>query len=152
MSLPLEGLLVIAVEQAAAAPFALAGERIAGASERMTGEVARSVATLESGRQAAQGLAEALARHNEQLARTWSDYAARFEGVDRSLADALAAMSEASTAQSEAIAGRVREIDEAFAKAIDKLGPSLETLGENVDRLGDDVETLRTVFSREAAE
>ncbi|WP_043540523.1 anti-phage ZorAB system protein ZorA [Salinarimonas rosea] len=138
--------------EAAAAPFAKAGEQIAGASERVASDVARSVETLEAGRQAAQTLAEALTRHNEQLARTWSDYAARFEGVDRSLAEALKAISEASAAQGEVIAGRVREIDEAFAKAIDKLGPSLETLGENVDRLGEDVEALRDTFGRQAAE
>ncbi|MGP9819345.1 anti-phage ZorAB system protein ZorA [Salinarimonas sp. NSM] len=138
--------------EAAAAPFAQAGERIAGASERLASDVARSVATLEAGRQAAQALAEALTRHNEQLARTWSDYATRFEGVDRSLAEALQAISEAGAVQGEVIAGRVKEIDAAFAAAIDRLGPSLEALGENVDRLGEDVEALRETFGRQAAE
>jgi hypothetical protein len=136
----------------AAVPLVQSGERIAGATDRMTETIGRSVAALEAGQTSAQSLAEALAQHNGQLAATWAKYADRFEGVDKSLADAVATLGAAAQEQGQILSQRVSEIDAGFATAIDKLNPFLAELTDNTAALGEEVERLRMTFVPQAAE
>jgi DNA anti-recombination protein RmuC len=137
----------------AAGPLTKSGERIAGATERMTVLMDRSVVGLESGQQAARQLAEALLGHASQLSRTWESYSAKFERVDADLARAVTELGQATERQAQMLTDYASKVDEGFAKAVTNLNPLLNELSENTQCFGEAVEDLcGALRSRRAGE
>ncbi len=136
----------------AAIPLAQAGERIAGATERMSETVAQSVAALEIGQASSKQLAEALAAHASQLATTWENYSSKFERVDEDLGRAISELGQSTERQVQLLNDYASKVDQGFATAIEKLNPLLEGLNTNTEDLGGAVENLHRVLMPRAAE
>lgn len=86
--------------------------------------------TLQNGRDGFEAMATGFRDSAAAAAQAWSDYRARFEGVDKALADALDKIRDASAEHAGHLNGQIGRIDTAFAGAVDKLAAALEPLQE----------------------
>ncbi|MGQ7793040.1 anti-phage ZorAB system protein ZorA [Faunimonas sp. B44] len=136
----------------ASVPLVQSGERVAGATEKMSQVIERAVSALGVEQEASRSLAAALQSHIEHLGNLWSTYAAQFEKVDAELGSAVAKLAEATHQQGQTLADYAARVDEGFAKAIQNLTPTLESLQESAEGIEEAADGLRRVLVREAAE
>jgi len=141
----------------AAQGFASAAGPVADAA-RSVGQAAGRVAdTVEADRAAAmaaltemRSLADSI-RSTQQSAETaWSDYRARFEGVDQALSKATEKLAETLGDSLTQFRKFAQETDREMAAAVSRLSNTLTQIEEYAESLDDFVEETRTM--REAAE
>jgi ABC-type transporter Mla subunit MlaD len=120
--------------RAASTPLIQSGQRIAGAAEKMTETIARSVTSLEAGNVSSKQLADALVGHIQRASSLWDSYATRFDKVDSELGAAVAILAQS------------------FGTAISRLNPFLNEINENTKSLEEAVSDLRDVLTSRAAE
>lgn len=119
----------------AAAPLLQTGERIAGATERLSVSFKSSIDALEAGQASSRQLAEALQSHATQMSSVWANYSGRFEKVDADLARAFEQISAATVEHGDTLASYTSKVDEGLAKAVDRLHPLLVDLNDEVEHL-----------------
>ena len=127
----------------AATPLVQSGERIAGATERLSETFRSSVTALESGQASSRELAESLGAHATQMSTVWATYSNRFEKVDGDLSKAFDQIHDATVRQGEILADYAHKVDEGLAKAVQKLHPLLGDLNDQVEDLAKSVRAAR---------
>lgn len=141
----------------AAQGFATAAGPVADAARAVNQAAARIADTVDADRTAAtaalgemRSLAESI-RTTQQAAETaWSDYRARFEGVDRALAGATEKLASTLGDSMTEFRKFAQEIDREMASAVSRLSNAVNQIEEYAGSLDDFVEESRTM--REAAE
>jgi ABC-type transporter Mla subunit MlaD len=138
--------------RAASTPLIQSGQRIAGAAEKMTETIARSVTSLEAGNVSSKQLADALVGHIQRASSLWDSYATRFDKVDSELGAAVAILAKATQEEQERVRNFASEVDQSFGTAISRLNPFLNEINENTKSLEEAVSDLRDVLTSRAAE
>jgi len=141
----------------AAQGFASAAGPVAEAARSVSQAAGRVADTVEADRAAARAaltemrsLADSI-RSTQQSAETaWSDYRARFEGVDQALSKATEKLSETLGDSLTQFRKFAQETDREMAAAVSRLSNTLTQIEEYAESLDDFVEETRTI--REAAE
>jgi methyl-accepting chemotaxis protein len=141
----------------AAQGFASAAGPVAEAARSVNQAASRVADTVEADRAAAiaaltemRSLADSI-RSTQQSAETaWSDYRARFEGVDQALSKATEKLAETLGDSLTQFRKFAQETDREMAAAVSRLSNTLTQIEEYAESLDDFVEETRTV--REAAE
>jgi len=133
--------------RAAATPLVQSGERMAGATERLSETVRSSVAALEAGQASSRELAESLGGHATQMSTVWANYSDRFEKVDGDLSRAFDQIHDATVRQGEILANYAHKVDEGLAKAVQKLRPLLGDLNDQVEDLAKSVRAAHELES-----
>jgi ABC-type transporter Mla subunit MlaD len=136
--------------RAASTPLIQSGQRIAGAAEKMTETIARSVTSLEAGNVSSKQLADALVGHIQRASSLWDSYATRFDKVE--LGAAVAILAKATQEEQERVRNFASEVDQSFGTAISRLNPFLNEINENTKSLEEAVSDLRDVLTSRAAE
>lgn len=141
----------------AAQGFASAAGPVAEAARSVSQAAGRVADTVEADRAAAMAavtemssLADSI-RSTQQSAETaWSDYRARFEGVDQALSKATEKLAETLGDSLTQFRKFAQETDREMAAAVSRLSNTLTQIEEYAESLDDFVEETRTM--REAAE
>lgn len=141
----------------AAQGFASAAGPVAEAARSVSQAASRVADTVEADRAAAvaaltemRSLADSI-RSTQQSAETaWSDYRARFEGVDQALSKATEKLAETLGDSLTQFRKFAQETDREMAAAVSRLSNTLTQIEEYAESLDDYVEETRTM--REAAE
>ncbi|MEN3972311.1 anti-phage ZorAB system protein ZorA [Sphingomicrobium sp. XHP0235] len=141
----------------AAQGFASAAGPVAEAARSVSQAAGRVADTVEADRAAAmaaltemRSLADSI-RSTQQSAETaWSDYRARFEGVDQALSKATEKLAETLGDSLTQFRKFAQETDREMAAAVSRLSNTLTQIEEYAESLDDFVEETRTI--REAAE
>jgi len=133
--------------RAAATPLVQSGERMAGATERLSETVRSSVAAPEAGQASSRELAESLGGHATQMSTVWANYSDRFEKVDGDLSRAFDQIHDATVRQGEILANYAHKVDEGLAKAVQKLRPLLGDLNDQVEDLAKSVRAAHELES-----
>lgn len=141
----------------AAQGFASAAGPVAEAARSVSQAAGRVADTVEADRAAAmaaltemRSLADSI-RSTQQSAETaWSDYRARFDGVDQALSKATEKLAETLGDSLTQFRKFAQETDREMAAAVSRLSNTLTQIEEYAESLDDFVEETRTI--REAAE
>jgi methyl-accepting chemotaxis protein len=141
----------------AAQGFASAAGPVAEAARSVSQAAGRVADTVEADRAAAiaaltemRSLADSI-RSTQQSAETaWSDYRARFEGVDQALSKATEKLAETLGDSLTQFRNFAQETDRQMANAVGRLSNTLTQIEEYAESLDDFVEETRAM--REAAE
>jgi methyl-accepting chemotaxis protein len=133
---------VASTVRSSSAPLLQSSERIAQATEELSAATRNSLAEIERLLTGAGQLAEGLRQQSEQMAANWALHSERFEGADRSLAAAIAALGAATGDQSAALNKMVGDIDLELSKVLDRLRHSIGALGEHTEELTESVSML----------
>lgn len=123
--------------QSAAAPIRMATETIGAAVGKVQESISRQTEAADKNQLAIAQIAERLSQTSDAATRAWTDYRARFEDVDKSLANSLDQIRSASGEHASHLNEQVGRIDNALAGAVDKLSAALEPLTELADQIED---------------
>ncbi|WP_404712162.1 anti-phage ZorAB system protein ZorA [Sphingomonas sp. MMS24-J13] len=123
--------------QSAAAPIRNATETIGSAVTRVQDALARQAEILGQNQISIAAIAERLTQTSDAAGKAWNDYRARFEDVDKALANSLDQIRTASGDHATHLNEQVGRIDNALAGAVDKLSAALEPLTELADQIED---------------
>ncbi|MET4315530.1 anti-phage ZorAB system protein ZorA [Bradyrhizobium sp. RT4b] len=134
-------------------PLVQASSQIAMSAQEMSQSLRASVVELHESQGAARQLAETLLVQHQALQKLWSEYSAKFERVDVSLAAAVAAIIDESNKYQESIKDFVGQIDTNCGRAITGLSGAAAALEANTADIADAFQDfLGRLGQREAAE
>ncbi len=141
----------------AAQGFASAAGPVAEAARSVSQAANRVADTVEADRAAAmaaltemRSLADSIRSTQQSAEAAWSDYRARFEGVDQALSKATEKLAETLGDSLTEFRKFAQETDREMAAAVSRLSNTLTQIEEYAESLDDFVEETRTI--REAAE
>lgn len=141
----------------AAQGFASAAGPVAEAARSVSQAASRVADTVEADRAAAMAaltemhsLADSIRSTQQSAEAAWSDYRARFEGVDQALSKATEKLAETLGDSLTEFRKFAQETDRQMAAAVSRLSNTLTQIEEYAESLDDFVEETRTI--REAAE
>jgi len=141
----------------AAQGFASAAGPVAEAARSVSQAASRVADTVEADRAAAmaaltemRSLADSIRSTQQSAEAAWSDYRARFEGVDQALSKATEKLAETLGDSLTEFRKFAQETDREMAAAVSRLSNTLTQIEEYAESLDDFVEETRTI--REAAE
>ncbi len=134
-------------------PLVQASSQIANSAQEMSQSLRTSVAELQQSQGATRQLAGTLLAQHEGLQRLWSEYSAKFERVDASLASAIEAIIAESNKYQESIKDFVGQVDSNCARAITGLSGAAVAIEANTADLSEAFQDfLGRLAQREAAE
>lgn len=141
----------------AAQGFANAAGPVAEAARSVSQAAGRVADTVEADRAAAmaaltemRSLADSIRSTQQSAQNAWSDYRARFDGVDQALSKATEKLAETLGDSLTQFRKFAQETDREMAAAVSRLSNTLTQIEEYAESLDDFVEETRTI--REAAE
>ncbi|WP_128935497.1 anti-phage ZorAB system protein ZorA [Bradyrhizobium zhanjiangense] len=138
---------------AATQPLVHASSQIATSAQEMSQSLRASVVELHESQGAARQLAESLLVQHQALQTLWSEYSAKFERVDASLAAAVGSIIEESNKYQESIKDFVGQIDTNCGRAITGLSGAAAALEANTTDIAEALQDfLGRIAQREAAE
>jgi ABC-type transporter Mla subunit MlaD len=129
----------------------VAGQPIATAAQSIRESVKQmeSAVTISSDAQSSLlDLTKLLSTSTEDLTQQWSQYAERFEGVDKDLAQTFTNLAEATRNQQAVVAEFVGNLDQELNKAMRQLSGGINDLGSVVEEVTESVDKLNYTLSR----
>lgn len=134
----------------AAAPVAEAARSVNQATTQLTKTITEERAAGVQALSEMKGLAEDVRATHSAAAGAWQDYRARFEGVDRSLADATDKLAQTLADSLTQFRDFAQKVDREMASAVGRLGNTMTQIEEYAEALDEFVEHSRS--SKEPAE
>jgi ABC-type transporter Mla subunit MlaD len=128
---------VAANVRVASQPLVASSERVAQSADRMAQSMAGSVESLSATQRTASGVAEQLDAHLRQIANLWSQYEARFKGVDEDLERAAKVFHDEVSRHQEAMRNFVADVDKHTGAILSSISRTVNDLDQSIQELTD---------------
>lgn len=134
----------------AAAPVAEAARSVNMAASQLTKTISEDRAAGAQAVNEMKGLAEGIRATHSTAEQAWQDYRSRFEGVDKSLAEATDKLAQTLADSLSQFRDFAQKVDREMASAVSRLGNTMTQIEDYAESLDEYVEYTRG--AREAAE
>jgi hypothetical protein len=121
--------------EASSAPLLEVSRRIAASTETIAASVRTTSESLGSSHAAAQALAKALQDNLVELQLYWEQHEGRFEGVDKSLKEAIETLANETETYKRGLRDSVVEIDKQLGESVKGLAAVAGNLSEGADEI-----------------
>lgn len=128
--------------EASSAPLLEASRRIATSTETIAASVRTTSESLGSSHAAAQALAKALQDNLVELQLYWEQHEGRFEGVDKSLKEAIETLANETETYKRGLRDFVAEIDKQLGESVKGLAAVAGNLTEGADEIAENLGKL----------
>ena len=128
---------VAANVRSASQPLVASSERVAHSADSMATSIAGSIDALSATQRTASGIAEQLDAHLRQMAALWSEYEARFKGVDEDLGRAAKVFHDEVSRHQEAMRNFVADVDKHTGAILSGISRTVNDLDHSIQELTD---------------
>ena len=128
--------------EASSAPLLEVSRRIAASTETIAASVRTTSESLGSSHAAAQALAKALQDNLVELQLYWEQHEGRFEGVDKSLKEAIETLANETETYKRGLRDFVVEIDKQLGESVKGLAAVAGNLTEGADEIAENLGKL----------